>query len=84
MKENLRIHPLCTILSPIRVLVLLPLFFRVLAVIEGRKWEICQLWNAETYSDDTGKPSTELSGLPEFRRFLDLRIELLVSQTMSA
>ena len=78
-EKNVRIHPLHTILILNRVLLR---FFRILAVAEGQKQEIGQLWNVETYPD--GKSLTEPSEPPEFRRFLDLRIEFLVSQMMLA
>ena len=51
-------------------------------MIGGWKQEIGQLWNVETYLD--GESLTVPPKPPEFLCLLDLRIELLVNQTMLA
>ena len=76
--ENLPIH-LFTVMSP--ALIVLPRFFGVRTVTKDQKWEINRLRDVEPYP--VGESCRGPSGPPEFRRFLDLRIEFSVSRMMA-
>ena len=78
-KEHLLIHPLSAVVSPI--LVLLPPLSGFLTVIEIRNGESAGRGASKSYPDSRGS-CPDPPDPPEFHRFLDLRIEFSVRQTM--